>query len=953
VYDPATGLFTPTSTAMTSARSGHTATLLGNGQVLLTGGQADDITFLSSAELFDPATGAFTATGFLGTARSNHSATLLADGRVLLAGGWNLNGAVAQAETCDPASGAMTANGVLAAPRLLHSATLLPSGQVLIAGGSAADGSSFASAELFDPQDPTPQGAPAPGASLTVVDNGGGSLQGSVATQPGSAIIWVIANGSLVSGQGTAQARFQGSGAVAAGAGPARIDVLTVSALGIPAHAQWPAYSPAVPVITTPSLVTANQDGYQASVLPAAGSFSWTISNGTLSSGNTGTTVTFKPGASGSVLLGCVYTDPAGNASAPGSGLSAIIDPPVIGSFSAAPPSIPAGTGSILAWDVTGAASLVIDQGVGPVPGSSANVSPASTTTYTLTATNAAGTAVTAPTTVTVTAALPVITSFTANPVAVPPGGSTTLTAVFANGTGSLDQNLGPLISAGPGVATGPLSAPTTFTLTVTGPDGSSTSATVTVGIQMAGIFTADAGGLAEARYSHTATLLTNGSLLLVGGSNSGGFLASAELRNPANNAGTATGPLAKGRYAHTATLLPNGKVLVLGGYGSTGPLASAELYDPASGTFSDAGALNHARYYHSATLLPNGKVLVAGGYNDTGVLASSELYDPSTGAFTATADLIQARALHSATLVNGKVLMAGGSSQPGAALASAELYDPASASYQLTGAMAAGRLAHTAIRLVDGTVLMAGGMSSAVALASAELYDPATGSFLPVGAMLSARFQATGTLLPSGKVLLAGGNGIGNAFLASAECYDPATRAFVATGSLNQARGSHSATLAANGQVFVAGGAADSGALAGAEWFDCQELPATWILFLPAANLSPHLGVTTGTMDCGQPSTILGTRQILWQVLNGTIVSGQGTASVSLQYPDPVGLAVDVLVLNDQGIAARAHYGLDAGAATGAVAGSVTTPPAPSTGPAPAPGSNTGPAPAPAPPAG
>ena len=91
-------------------------------------------------------------------------------------------------------------------------------------------------------------------------------------------------------------------------------------------------------------------------------------------------------------------------------------------------------------------------------------------------------------------------------------------------------------------------------------------------------------------------------------------------------NTWSAAGSLTTGRYSHTATLLPSGKVLVAGGLGNAGYLASAELYDPVTNTWSAAGNLTTARNQHTATLLPSGKVLVAGGYN-AGKLASAELY--------------------------------------------------------------------------------------------------------------------------------------------------------------------------------------------------------------------------------------------------------------------------------------------------------------------------------------
>ncbi len=198
-------------------------------------------------------------------------------------------------------------------------------------------------------------------------------------------------------------------------------------------------------------------------------------------------------------------------------------------------------------------------------------------------------------------------------------------------------------------------------------------------------------GSLATVRFSPTATRLLNGKVLVVGGVSNGALPTSAELYDPAANGGagawTPAGNLAiAGRYQHTATLLQNGKVLVVGGGGHFGALLdSAELYDPAAnggaGAWSETGSLLATRAQHTATLLPNGKVLVVGGgvngnpFGDS----SAELYDPAAnggaGAWTPTGSLATGRRLPTASLLlNGKVLVVGGENRSGV-LASAELF--------------------------------------------------------------------------------------------------------------------------------------------------------------------------------------------------------------------------------------------------------------------------------------
>jgi N-acetylneuraminic acid mutarotase len=306
---------------------------------------------------------------------------------------------------------------------------------------------------------------------------------------------------------------------------------------------------------------------------------------------------------------------------------------------------------------------------------------------------------------------------------------------------------------------------------------------------------------------------------------------------------------MGNGRKGHTATLLRNGKVLVVGGYQYFSQLASAELYDPASGTWSATGSLNLRRDAHTATLLPDGKVLVAGGYADTvgsvsgGSIDAVELYDPASGTWTATGSLVTSRLGPTAELLpNGKVLVAGGVNIAYPAhytfLTSAELYDPASGTWAVTGSMSTPRSSHTSTLLPGGKVLVAAGYDYGRTLGSAELYDPASGSWTTTGSLVNARSGHMATLLPNNKVLAAGGSSDGP--LASAEIYNPVSGTWAATGSLATARTGFAAALLPTGKVLVAGGYdGDRNYFASAELYG-KPLPTL-------LNISTRLRVLTG----------------------------------------------------------------------------------------------------------
>jgi hypothetical protein len=387
-----------------------------------------------------------------------------------------------------------------------------------------------------------------------------------------------------------------------------------------------------------------------------------------------------------------------------------------------------------------------------------------------------------------------------------------------------------------------------------------------------------ETGSLDIARLRNTATLLSDGKVLVAGGQVAPFTqVASTELYDPATGTWAFSADMTSARWGHTATLLPNGKVLVASGFNYPNRLVSAELYDPASGTWTATGSLAEGHFAHTATLLPNGKVLVVGGL-------ICELYDPASGTWTVTGSLHEPRGdAHTATLLpNGNVLVAGGFDLPlGDVIASAEVYDTANGTWAEVDSMAAKRGLHTATLLPNGKVLVAGGTDFVHTLRFAELYDPIAETWQSTGNLDTPRCLHEATLLPDGKVLVEGGEEFVSILLSSAELYDPLSGSWTTTGSLGMAREQHTATLLPNGRVLVATGFGGGrvGYLASAELYTSDA--GGELTLVSAASRKNH--GNAGPFDIDLPLT--GTPGVECRVGNG----GTFLQTIVFTFSEPV----------------------------------------------------------------
>jgi hypothetical protein len=400
------------------------------------------------------------------------------------------------------------------------------------------------------------------------------------------------------------------------------------------------------------------------------------------------------------------------------------------------------------------------------------------------------------------------------------------------------------------------------------------------------------------------STLLNDGRVLIVGGNNHFGpnnsyqSLASAEVYDPASGTFTPTGSLQHARASHSAILLNNGKVLIVGGFNTQQTLITvAEVYDPATGSFSATGSLNAGRFSAAVSILPTGKVLVLGGQGiGVSYVLPVEIYDPVAGTFQTVDTLpFQRSSFGTARLNNGRLLIAGGfDNTTNADSASSSLYDLVNGGFTSTGSMQVAREGKTTL-LNSGKALVFGGFFlSGAGPGNFEIYDPSTQTFGSLTSVPQGRYAETDTLLPNGKLFLVGGNDNSNSFskpIAASLLIDTASLTSAAGPSLNVVRQGHTSTLLSNGQVLIAGGYQNNDTNS-AELYTTASLN---LLNLTSIAVTPGAGslatgaaqrfIATGTFSDGTTRQLAG---VVWSS------SGTGVAQISNDASNP-GVAIGI----------------------------------------------------------
>ena len=843
IYDPVAGTFTLLATTLNTARVGHSATLLANGQVLIVGGFDPTTGIIADSELYDPAAQVFIDVGNTNTPRFHHTATLLQSNQVLITGGATdatPSGAYNTAETFNPATWTFSpVSANMISGREGHSATRLNDGTVLIAGGDLPPASSLGSAELYNPATNTFTALSAAMTSPRIyqtavllnggkvliaggeIDAGGsGAALNSAELYDPAAQIFTPVSGNMTSVREHQTATLLNDGTVLEAGGNDgtnafnTAEVYTASKLtGLTSITISPA-SPSVPLGTQLPLTATGT--FSIGPTQVLSSVSWsssaagvsTVSNDVSNSGYLTTT------AQGTATLTATALGISGST-------TVTVPAPSLLSITVSPQSafIPLGTSQQLSvsgiysdgsvqdltlialWSSSSPSASVSGTGV---------VSGASRGTATVQASY--GSAISS---TTVTVGAPALIS-----IAISPSN-----ASIALGTSQQYQVIGTYTDSTTQDITNAVEwswlPANIVTVSSTGLASASSRGTVTV---QAALGTVSGSALLTVTPAAltSVTISPSNSTIDIGGteqlSASGTYSNFSSTDLTASSTWASSNPsIATVSPTGFMTAIASGTVTITANSGSVSGTATLSV------TTTAGVMLNTSRYEHTATLLNDGTVLIAGGITcpspgSCSYLTSAEVYNPDTGTSTSTGSLATARSATAVLLPDGEVLIAGGyscdSSGNCTSLSSAELFNP-NGYFISAGNMTVARSGHTMTVLSNGRVLIAGGqnctaVTACTALNTAEMFDPVSGTFSPTGNLNAARFNASATALTQGLVLIAGGFD-GTNYPAAAELFDPAAGTFSVSASLNTPRANATATLLNGGKVLIAGGSSCS----------------------------------------------------------------------------------------------------------------------------------------------
>jgi N-acetylneuraminic acid mutarotase len=340
-------------------------------------------------------------------------------------------------------------------------------------------------------------------------------------------------------------------------------------------------------------------------------------------------------------------------------------------------------------------------------------------------------------------------------------------------------------------------------------------------------------GDSVNPRLNHAASLLADGRVLIVGGWGLRPSSASkveldelqdAAIYSPSERRWTPTAAMSRARLRHTATLMGDGRVLVVGGLNREKNAAmSAEVFDPAGSHWSDASGFQSGRDGHRAVMLPNGSVLVVGGMTSyPGDPGHAEIFDAKTGTWQSAGKIPKPLYGLTLTVIGDRVLAVGGfgltagSTQDWPGVSNrCYLFDSKTLTWRPAASLRLGRYGHTATLLSDGRVAVAGGWNKK-SLDSIEIYEPEADRWADGGALSKARHNHTATLLQNGDLLFVGGQSgpeqlagfyLGGRPVSETEIYLSRQKKTQAAGALKSPHFYHSASLLPGGEILVVGG--------------------------------------------------------------------------------------------------------------------------------------------------